>query len=477
VFFFINLTSVLDKDVIIEMQSKQIAVLLSQMEVLTARVLELENNQKKDSNNSSKPPSTDIGKVRKTRSLRIPGDKSHGGQAGHKGDTLKSVSNPDIIEVHHVANCTCCGKELGVVELAGYKSRQVFDLPPIQLPVTEHRVETKQCPDCATLSTASFPTGVSQSVQYGKGIQKLAVYLSNYQLLPYQRTAELFEDLLGHRINEASLVSMNQRFAANADGFIEQLKECLSDQAVLHADETGYYYKSKRNWLHVLATEKHTLYMPHAKRGTEAMDAMGILPGYKGRLIHDFWKSYNEYECAHGLCNVHHLRDLTFCSEIEKSPWAAQMKQFLSDLQGQVSQAKKDNATALSPDHIRSWQDKYDHLLKAGWEAHPPPAKQQGKRGAVKKTKTQNLLQRFGEYKESILAFACDFNIPFGNNLAEQAIRMMKIKQKISGCFRTEQGAIQFAIIRSYISTMKKQGKNIFIALDELLSGNRIVLA
>ncbi len=379
--------------------------------------------------------------------------------------------------MHRVTSCTCCGKELGEFESMGYKGRQVFDLPPIRLQVTEHRAETKCCPDCATLSTASFPAGVSQPVQYGKGIQKLAVYLCNYQLLPYQRTAELFEDLLGHRINEASLLSMNQRFSSNLAGFTAQLRERLSEQAVLHADETGYYYKSKRNWLHVLATEKYTLYTPHAKRGAEAMNEMGILPDYKGTLIHDFWKSYNEYECAHGLCNVHHLRDLTFCSEIEKNTWATKMKQFLLELEQEVNQAKQLNAKCLTPRQLCSWQDKYDHLLKAGWEAHPLPAKQQGKRGAIKKTKTQNLLQRFEQYKESILAFACDFNIPFGNNLAEQAIRMIKVKQKISGCFRTEQGAIQFATIRSFISTMKKQGKNIFCALDDLRTGNNIALA
>lgn len=459
------------------MLSKQNQALISQIQELSARILELENNQKKDSTNSSKPPSTDIGKVRATKSLRVASDKPQGGQRGHKGDTLKMVSTPDVIEVHHVRSCTCCGRDLGVFEPQGYKSRQVFDLPPIRLQVTEHRAETKCCPDCATVNTASFPTGVSHPVSYGKGIQKLAVYLCNYQLLPCQRTAELFEDLLGHRINEASLLSMNQRFSAQLADFTGQLRKRLSEQPVLRADETGYYYKSKRNWLHVLATEKYTLYMPHAKRGAEAMNEMGILPDYKGTLIHDFWKSYNDYQCAHGLCNVHHLRDLTFCSEIEKSLWATQMKEFLLELQQEVNQARQRNVHCLTSQRVCYWQDKYDYLLKVGWQTHPLPEKQPGKRGAVKKTKTQNLLQRFEQYKESILAFARDFNIPFGNNLAEQAIRMMKVKQKISGCFRTEQGAIQFATIRSFISTMKKQGKNIFVALDDILTQNNFTLA
>ena len=469
--------TVLNTDEIIAIQADQIKALLLQIEVLTTRVLELENNQKKNSNNSSKPPSTDIGKPLKTKSLRQVSGKAAGGQPGHKGGTLQFRTKPDIIEVHSPSTCSCCGQDISSSTPAGYQFRQVFDLPPITLQVTEHRAETKPCPHCKWLNTASFPAGVTQPVGYGKGIQKLAVYLCNYQLLPYQRTAQLFEDLLGHRINEASLVSMNQRCAANLGGFIAQLKECLSKQPVLHADETGYYYKSERNWLHVLATEQHTLYMPHAKRGSQAMDAMGILPDYKGRLVHDFWKSYNEYECAHGLCNVHHLRDLTFCAEVEKSPWAAEMKELLLNLQEQVNKAKGGNATGLTSGQISHWWDKYDNLLIAGWQAHPLPEKQKGKRGALKKTKTQNLLQRFEQHKESVLAFARDFTTPFGNNLAEQAIRMMKVKQKVSGCFRSEQGAKDFATIRSYIATMKKQGKNIFAALDDTVRGKPWVVA
>ncbi len=474
----------MDKDQIIAVQRKQIEELLtanidllSEVGLLANRVQELENNQKKNSGNSSKPPSTDIGRAKATQSLRTPSGKRPGGQPGHQGGTLKFSSKPDMIRVHSPMVCGCCGKDMTVLPSIGYQSRQVFDLPPISLQVTEHRSETKCCPYCATVNRASFPIDITQPVQYGKGIQKLAVYLCNYQLLPYQRTAELFEDLLGHRINESSLVSMNQRCAARLGGFIEQLKGCLSEQPVLHADETGYYYRSKRNWLHVLATAQHTLYMPHAKRGTQAMDQMGILPGYKGTLIHDFWKSYNEYECAHGLCNVHHLRDLTFCSEVEKSTWATEMKQYLLDLEKQVNLAKQAQTQSLTAPELSYWRDKYDNLISTGWKDHPPPQKQPGKRGRVKQTKTQNLLQRFENYKESILAFACDFNIPFGNNLAEQAVRMMKVKQKISGCFRSEQGAKDFATIRSYIATMKKQGENIFSALENLLLGNEIKIA
>lgn len=445
-----------------------------QIKYLTNRVRELENNQKKNSGNSSKPPSTDIGKVMRTKSLRGASGKKPGGQPGHTGHTLESVSTPDLVEMYRVEKCSSCGKDISRLAASGYEARQVFDLPPMRLWVTEHRSEIKSCPCCNVITRGSFPAGVMQGVQYGTQIQKLAIYFCNYQLLPYGRTARLFEDLIGHRISEASLVAMNQRCADHLGGFIVQLTQALSQQPVLHADETGYYYKGERNWLHVLTTDRHTLYMPHAKRGKEAMEAMGIIPGYEGTLIHDFWKPYNEYECNHGLCNIHHLRDLTFCEEMENSRWAAAMKQLLWDLLAKVNKAMEAKKDVLTTGQLSYWSAKYDRLLQAGWREHPPPRKQKGKRGVVKKSKTQNLLQRFGDYKECILAFARDFTIPFGNNLAEQAIRMMKVKQKISGCFRSEQGAKTFAVIRSYISTMQKQGTSIPQAIEYAMTGNPI---
>ena len=465
------------KTLLTEKQREHIETLLLHIKTLTERIEELENNQKKNSGNSSKPPSTDIGKVTRTKSLRHPSGKLPGGQPGHKGSTLEATSTPDIIEVHRVKTCSCCGKNINGLKSLDYECRQVFDMPAVRLWVKEHRSEIKSCPHCFAVTKASFPAGVTQPVQYGKEIQKLAVYFSNYQLLPYNRTAQLFEDLLGHRISEASLVSMNQRCADNLGNFIIELTETISREAVLHADETGYYYNAQRNWLHVLATEQHTLYMPHAKRGREAMDAMGVLPLYQGTLIHDFWKPYNEYGCQHGLCNVHHLRDLTFCAEIENSRWAADIKQFLVDLHEKVEKARENKIEALTSGQISYWSGKYDRLLKAGWEQHPLTTKQQGKRGAVKRTKTQNLLQRFGDHKESIFAFATSFTIPFSNNLAEQAIRMMKVKQKVSGCFRSERGAKNFAVIRSYISTMQKQGKAILDALEYPIMGKFISLS
>lgn len=202
------------------------------------------------------------------------------------------------------------------------------------------------------------------------------------------------------------------------------------------------------------------------------MQDIDILPNYEGTLVHDFWKSYHDFECNHGLCNVHHLRDLTFCHEVENSDWAARAKQFLLDVHAKVRMAKDEGAEALSKRQLQYWSKKYDRLVCDGECLHPVAEKQQGKRGVTKRTKTQNMIARFKQYKEEILAFATNFLVPFGNNIAEQAIGMMKVKQKISGCFRSQQGAQDFADIRSYIATMKKQGISIIEALGAAIIGS-----
>lgn len=459
------------KDKLINEQGKMINEQGKMIKLLEARVAELENNQKKDSSNSSKPPSSDIGKAQRTKSLRTRSGKKPGGQEGHSGETLCFAATPDAVVVHAAQECVCCGKNLQNVRVTDYECRQVFDIPPIKMQVTEHRSEMKDCPYCHAINKAVFPGNVTQPVQYGINVQQLAVYFTQYQLLPYGRTAEIFKDLFGHSLSSAFLVNNNSRCAAGLESFIHELKMILQRQPVLHADETGFYFEDNRNWLHTISTDQHSLYVPHHKRGTEAMHDINVLPGYEGILVHDFWKSYNEFNCSHALCNVHHLRDLTFCHEIEKSSWAGQVKQMLLDLHAKVIPAKQAGATSLSKGQIYYWSKKYDDLMNEGLRMHPVPKKQKGKRGTVKKSKTQNMIKRFVDCKEQILAFAKNFLVPFGNNIAEQAIRMMKVKQKISGCFRSEQGAKDFAVIRSYIATMKKQGHSIMQALAAAVQG------
>lgn len=483
----------IDKDLIIQLQQEQLAlqadlisglnemvklreehnaVLEARIKVLEERIVVLENNQKKDSTNSSKPPSTDIAKAPHTSSLRTKSDKPPGGQQGHIGETLHFRATPDEVVVHAVKQCGCCGKSLAHSPVVDYERRQVYDIPPISMQVTEHRSERRSCAHCHTLNKAVFPQSVSQAVQYGTTVQQLAVYFTQYQLLPYQRTSEIFKDLFGHGLSSSFLVNTNQRCATMLLPFIRDLKTKLLSEPVLHADETGFYFEGRRNWLHSISTEKHSWYAPHLKRGREAMEQMEILPAYEGVLVHDFWKPYNEYGCSHALCNVHHLRDLTFCHQVEESSWAGGCKELLLDVYAKVKRAKEGGATALSRGQWRYWSEKYDRLMAEGVELHPVAEKEAGKRGVVKKSKTQNMLARFVAYKDEILAFAKNFAIPFGNNVAEQAIRMMKVKQKVSGCFRSEQGAKDFATIRSYIATMKKQGMPILQALAAAINGN-----
>ncbi len=470
------LACTLDKDLIIQLQQHQLKEQEKLILLLEARITELENNQKKNSSNSSKPPSSDIGKPKQTKSLRTISGKKPGGQTGHSGETLSFSATPNEIITHVVSHCACCGKNISSVATLDFERRQVYDIPPIEIMVTEHQSEIKSCPGCHTINKAVFPEGVNQPVQYGANVQAIGVYFTQYQLLPYARTTEVFKDLFGHTVSQSFLVNNNKRFSSQLVPFIENLKEILLQQPVLHADETGFYYNGNRNWLHTLCTENHSFYMPHTKRGTEAMKDMGILPKYTGILVHDFWKSYNEFSCAHALCNIHHLRDLTFCHEVEKSNWAAQVKQFLLKQHQKVIDAKNAGAESFTKGQLKYIHRKFDALMKEGKRLYPPPKKKQGQRGVVKKSKTHNLLERFISYRSEVLGFTKNFQIPFGNNLAEQAIRMMKIKLKISGCFRSEHGAKDFADTRSYIATMKKQGVDIFKALQNAVQGEPIQL-
>ena len=426
----------------------------------------------KNSTNSSKPPSSDM--VR-TKSLRTVSGKKVGGQPGHKGNNLLMSTYIDESVIYRAANCTGCGKDISGVGTQNFERRQVNDIPPLRLKITEHKSEIKCCPHCAYQNKGNFPAGVTQPTQYGNNIKQLGVYLSQYQLLPYQRSAQMLADLTGHHISEGSLVNFNTACSQQLPGFIKALKINLTQSPLLHVDETGYYYNNNRNWLHVAATEDSTYYYPHEKRGKEAMDDMGILGIYTGGLMHDYWKSYLDYDCQHYLCNVHHLRDLTFCEEQEKSVWAKQMKALLLAMKQGVDEARALGLQSLTETQHNQYMQRYDTLMVQGNEEHPMPEKQIGKRGAVKKSKSKNLLDRFVKHKEGIIQFVKDFTIPFGNNIAEQAIRMMKLKQKISGCFRSKDGAIVFATIRSYIDTMRKNGYGIMDAITLAIKRKPII--
>ncbi|MFQ5641911.1 MAG: IS66 family transposase [bacterium] len=446
--------------------------------ILNERVKQLEDQKAKDSHNSSNPPSSDRGRKKSKRNLRKKSDRSAGGQKGHQGSTLKMVATPDKEIVHRVDRCEDCDISLVDEAVADYQRRQVFDIPPLKIEVTEHQAEIKICPCCGKVIKASFPAGVNQAVQYGNRIKSLSVYLMNYQFHPYDRNREFFEDVFSHSLSVGTLWQANHACYNALEVPATVIKQLIIDSAVARFDETGYAVNGKRQWLHVACTPLLTYYLPHPKRGKEAMDEMGILPLYKGTAVHDFWKSYFKYDCKHALCNAHHLRELIFIYEQYDQSWAQEMIDLLLKIKAVVDEAQQ-TTDYLDQKTIQSFEREYQRILDDGFKANPPPdsSKLPKKRGRQKQSKAKNLLDRLREYQKEVLAFMYDFNVPFDNNLAEQDIRMMKVQQKISGCFRSDEGAKIFCRIRGYISTVRKQRINVLEAIQMAMEGKPFIPA
>jgi len=453
---------------------KLINSLMATITELKERVKTLEDQIHKNSHNSSKPPSTD--NFIKPKSQRRRSGKSPGGQKGHPGHTLKMVENPDHILPYQVSICKGCGRSLEKVPTSGYEKRQVFDLPPIKVETTEHRTEKKLCPYCGHLNKALFPEEVKQPVQYGPHLKAIAIYLSQYQLLPYERMSDLFSDLFNHQLSQATLINANKRCYEILEPVQEKIKEEIIASPVVHFDETGLHIKGKREWLHVASTKTFTFYAAHAKRGSEATNEIGILPKFQGTAVHDFWKPYFKYLCRHALCNAHHLRDLTGILEQDKQEWPQDMIDLLCEIKKIVDENRA-TTDKLDPEKIKSFEERYEQIIEKGLAENPLPKLQNQvkKRGRKKQSKAKNFLDRLKEYCRETLAFMYDFTIPFDNNQAERDIRMMKVQQKISGTFRSTQGAKTFCCIRGYISTVRKNSISVISAIEAALKGNPFI--
>ena len=439
-----------------------IEMLINKINALEEEVTKLKAQSAKDSHNSSKPPSSDMNRP-VPRNLRKKSGRRSGGQPGHKGHALKQVENPDHTITHPLKGKCKCGRNLAKGKLHGYKKRQVIDIPPRETEVTEHQAETREC-ECGMYHTAKFPDGVDAPVQYGERIRAIMLYFSSYQLIPQKRVTEAMCDLFGISLSEGTLNNILQKGYERLVETEGAIKEAIRAAPVIHCDETGMYVKGKRWWEHSCSTDHFTYYYCHERRGFEAMKAGGILPGYTGRAIHDAWSSYFNFDMLNGLCNVHHLRELIFIKEHFKQAWAQEMIDHLCYVKKKVEKANVCGRTHLSGSTLQRYMKRYKEIISIGYRANPPPepVHEHKKRGRKKQPPPLNLLDRLSKYTEETLAFMYDFNVPFDNNLSERDLRMTKVKQKISGCFRSSNGADIFCRIRSYISTVRKHGKNVF---------------
>ncbi len=458
----IDIEATIKKAQVLVREDKQSsAATKSIVEILILIISLLANRLNLNSTNSSKPPSSDPNRKKKSQSKT---GKKPGGQKGHAGTTLKKIDAPDKIKEIKIDRRKL---PAGQYRQVGFESRQVFDID-ISRVVTEYRAQILE-DDKGNRFVASFPDGVTKAVQYGTGLKAHSVYMSQFQLIPYNRIQDYFTDQLHIPVSEGSIFNFNkQAFRLLAD-FENQANNALAASYFAHADETGINIGGKRHWLHCVSNDDWTLYYPHEKRGTDAMNEMGVLPRFKGILCHDHWRPYYKYDCTHALCNAHHLRELTRAWEQDGQKWAKKLKNLLEAINGKVN----DTGGALDAQESEKYRLKYRSLLKQGEIECPEPIrpKKKGKRGRIKKSKSRNLLERLRDYEQDTLRFMDDERVSFTNNLGESDIRMTKVQQKISGCFRSIGGAQIFCRVRSYLSTCRKQGVKSSHALDLLFNG------
>jgi transposase len=435
----------------------------SMFEILILIITLLANRLNLNSTNSSKPPSSDPN--RKKQVGEKSGNKA-GGQNGHVGTTLKKIDHPDRVEEIKVDRRTLPPGQYCQV---GFESRQVFDID-ISRVVTEYRAQILENENGHQF-VAPFPEGVTQAAQYGVGVKAHSVYLSQYQLIPYNRVQDYFADQLQIPISDGSIFNFNKAAYGLLADFENRARSELAAAKVAHADETGINIGGKRYWLHCLSNDRWTCYHPHAKRGTDAMNDMGVLPMFSGVLCHDHWKPYFTYDCTHALCNAHHLRELERAWEQDGQTWAQQMQGLLKTINGKVTDA----GGALDDKESQKYRQQYRDLLKEAEIECPEPIrdKKKGKRGRIKKSKSRNLLERLRDFESEVLRFMDVDYVPFTNNLGENDIRMTKVQQKISGCFRSIEGAQIFCRVRGYLSSCRKHGVSSSHALACLFDGKQ----
>jgi transposase len=431
---------------------KEIEELKNEVRSLKDKLSRYENP--KNSNNSSVSPSQDPNRA--TKSLRKKSDKKVGAQKGHKGSKLLKSGDPDKIILHDITECECCKSELP--KEGEIKSRQLLDIPKIKIEVTEHQIITKVCENCGKKNKTNFPEELVQEAQYGNNIKAFSVYLQNYHMLPFKRCSELIEDLTGHKISPGSLANFQSKGYSNLEDYESSVKKILLKSSVLHADETGVRLNGKLHWMHVLSNDVLSYFGYHQKRGKQAIDAFNIIPLYNGNLVHDRFASYFSYECKHSLCNAHILRELQYLWETKELKWVRNLSNLLVGIHHQIKQGK-----IYSTKEYERTVTKFEKLIT-------PTIQNYNK--VYSKTKEEKLAFALEKYKHLFLKFIKEKEVPFDNNQAERDLRMIKVKLKISGCFRDPNYADYFARIRGYITTLKKNNQDVLLNIQKSFEGN-----
>jgi transposase len=458
---------------------QQVLDLMAQMRVMQERITHLEGRLALSSKNSSKPPSSDGWAKPAPKSLRTPGQNPNGGQKGHSGNTLRQSTHVDETIVHRSdTHCAVC--HLALHEHTIGETRQVFELPRLVMRTVAHQQIRSTC-TCGAVHLGIWPEGINAPAQYGASVKAMAVHLNQYHLTPLARTAALMQDLYGASLSQASIQSFAQEAALVLQPTVAAIAQAVQSAAVVHADETGIRITGKLHWLHCAVTRTLTWLAPHAKRGAIAFESLGLLHNIRGVLVHDGLASYKGLECTHSLCNAHHMRELVYVHEQENEKiwdaWAQEMIDLLLQALKEVALAGRP-----LPEARQVWfEGQWSVLLERGEALNPQNLRTGtsrdallGTRGRLKQSKAVNLLKRLREHRQDVWRFTTDTDVPFTNNLAEQALRMAKVKQKISGCFRTAHGADTFFTIRSYLATMHKQQANLFACLVSIFNRQTI---
>jgi transposase len=461
---------------------------------LLRRIRELEHEVEhgapvaRDSHNSSLPPSSDPPwkKVLRTRSLRNRSGLRVGGQPGHRGATLKQSEQPDHIITHTPQTCHGCGTSLAGAEVADTSRRQVFDLPPVKLIVTEYRRETRRCRNCGAQTQAEFPASVRAPAQYGPELLARAAYLNLYQLLPVARTSEAIRDLFGCALSPATIQRAGRFSSGKLVRSEQRIKAAIRESPVAGADETGLRVRGANGWIHVARTEALTHFAYDPRRGCDAMREVGILPQFTGTLVRDGFLSYSRFErCRHSLCNAHLLRDLLYVAETDakQQVWTKPLAALLIEIKEAATKARAAGQAQLSEETKGAYLRRYNRLVKKADKLNPhPPTDNTGGGDSPKKKRPslspqRRLINRLLRRREQVLRFMTDLSVPFDNNGTERDLRMVKLQQKIGGCFRTADGARDFCRVRSYLSTARKQGHSLLCALERALVGKPLALA